>query len=52
LKLATLLPLGIFAAIGGGLVVALAVLWLIVGVRTLCGAWSGALFFAPCLRSD
>jgi tellurite resistance protein TehA-like permease len=51
LKLATLLPIPAFAAIGGGLVIALALIWLVVGARTLRGAWRGDLFVAPCLSS-
>ena len=31
------------------LVAALLVLWLIVGARTVRGAWRGDLFVAPCL---
>jgi C4-dicarboxylate transporter/malic acid transport protein len=49
LKLAALLPIAAFAILGGVLVAALAILWLIVGARTLSGAWRGALFVAPCL---
>jgi tellurite resistance protein TehA-like permease len=51
LKLATLLPIPAFAAIGSGLVIALALIWLVVGARTLRGAWRGDLFVAPCLNS-
>jgi tellurite resistance protein TehA-like permease len=35
--------------IGGALVVALAVLWISVSIRTLQGAWAGSLFHSPCL---
>ena len=52
LKLSTILPIPAFAAFGGVQVVALAVLWLIVGVRTARGAWSGDLFYSPCLVED
>ena len=51
LKLSTLLPLPAFAVIGGGLVVLLAIMWLVVGARTVRGAWRGDLFVAPCLKS-
>ena len=37
--------------IGGGLVVCLAVLWLIIAYRTLRGALNRSLFFSPCLLS-
>jgi C4-dicarboxylate transporter/malic acid transport protein len=50
LKLATILPLTAFAVLGGGLVIALALVWLVVGARTLRGAWRGDLFAAPCLQ--
>ncbi|MDB5460092.1 MAG: C4-dicarboxylate transporter [Caulobacteraceae bacterium] len=49
LKLATLLPIGAFAVFGAGLVIALAAMWLVVGARTLRGAWRGDLFVSPCL---
>jgi C4-dicarboxylate transporter/malic acid transport protein len=52
LKLATVLPLTAFAVFGGGLVIALALMWLVVGARTLQGAWRGDLFAAPCLQPD
>ena len=51
LKLSTLLPLAAFAIIGGGLVILLAIMWLVVGARTVRGAWRGDLFVAPCLKS-
>jgi C4-dicarboxylate transporter/malic acid transport protein len=52
LKLSTILPISAFAVFGGALVVALAALWLIVGARTVRGAWRGDLFFSPCLVAD
>jgi len=52
LRLSTILPIRAFALIGGGLVIALAVLWLIVATRTVLGAWRGDLFVAPCLTDD
>ncbi len=35
--------------LGGVLVVALSLLWLLVATRTVRGAWTGALFHSPCL---
>ena len=52
LKLAAVLHAPFFAAVGAVLVTALAAMWLVVGSRTLAGAWSGKLFFAPCLAQD
>ena len=52
LRLSSLLPIPALAIFGGALVVALAVLWAIVGARTVRGAWRGDLFVAPCLRED
>lgn len=49
LKLGTLLPIPAFNLFGMALVAALLVLWLIVGARTVRGAWRGDLFVAPCL---
>jgi len=49
LKLGTLLPIPAFNLFGMALVAALLVLWLIVGARTVRGAWRGDLFGAPCL---
>ncbi|MGO9672929.1 MAG: C4-dicarboxylate ABC transporter [Methylocella sp.] len=50
LALANATHLAFLSAIGGVLVAALATFWLIVAARTLAGAWSGALFAAPCLQ--
>ena len=50
LKLATVLPLAAFAVLGGGLVIALALMWLVVGARTLRGVWRGELFVPAGLR--
>ncbi len=50
LRLSTFLPIPAFAILGGGLVIALVGLWLIVGARTVRGAWRGDLFVAPCLK--
>ena len=52
LRLSTLLPIFAFAVLGGGLVIALTILWLIVGTRTVRGAWRGDLFVSPCLKED
>lgn len=49
LKLATVLHAPFFSAVGGVLVALLATMWLVVGSRTVAGAWSGKLFVAPCL---
>ncbi|NUT88187.1 TDT family transporter [Pseudomonas corrugata] len=49
LKLASLLGLGFFTLFGCLLVAMLVVLWLIVGWRTLSGAWHGELFVSPCI---
>jgi len=49
LKLGTLLPLNIITLFGTGLVVVLIIVWMIVAARTVCGAWRGNLFVAPCL---
>ncbi|WP_053145975.1 TDT family transporter [Pseudomonas sp. P97.38] len=49
LKLADLLELGFFDVFGCALVVLLALMWLIVGRRTVMGAWHGELFVSPCI---
>ncbi|WP_323155617.1 TDT family transporter [Pseudomonas alvandae] len=49
LKLASLLGLAFFSVFGCGLVALLVVMWLIVGWRTLVGAWHGELFVSPCI---
>jgi len=49
LKLAEVLHLGFFSLFGGVLVVMLVVMWLIVGRRTVLGAWHGELFVSPCI---
>jgi len=49
LRLATILPMPIFSFLGGGMVIILAGLWVIVGARTVLGAWRGDLFVSPCL---
>lgn len=52
LKLARLLPIPALTAAGQSLIAMLAVVWTIVAIRTIRGAWSGALFHAPCLTAD
>jgi C4-dicarboxylate transporter/malic acid transport protein len=49
LKLASTLNLTFFAGFGCLLVALLAVMWLIVGKRTVQGAWRGELFVSPCI---
>ncbi|WP_132033204.1 TDT family transporter [Aquabacter spiritensis] len=51
LALARITHFWFFSAVGGALIVLLAVFWTIVMARTLHGAWRGHLFFAPCLVS-
>ena len=52
LALARLTQLEVFAVIGGVLALSLAALWVMVAVRTVRGAWRGALFVAPCLQPE
>lgn len=49
LKLASILDLTFFSVFGTALVILLAAMWLIVGKRTVQGAWRGELFVAPCI---
>ncbi|WDH21252.1 TDT family transporter [Pseudomonas chlororaphis] len=49
LKLAATLNLTFFAVFGSLLVLALALMWLLVGTRTLQGAYRGELFVSPCI---
>ncbi|MCU0120791.1 TDT family transporter [Pseudomonas sp. B2M1-30] len=49
LKLASTLNLSFFSVTGCVLVALLAAMWLIVGKRTLQGAWRGELFVSPCI---
>ncbi|KQZ92293.1 TDT family transporter [Pseudomonas sp. Root562] len=49
LKLASTLHLMFFSVSGCALVALLAVMWLIVGTRTVQGAWRGELFVSPCI---
>ncbi|MGY2341761.1 TDT family transporter [Pseudomonas sp. SDO5532_S415] len=49
LKLASMLHLMFFSVFGCVLVALLAMMWLIVGKRTVLGAWRGELFVSPCI---
>ncbi|MCP1475259.1 C4-dicarboxylate transporter/malic acid transport protein [Pseudomonas sp. EB276 TE3739] len=49
LKLASILDLTFFSMFGTALVILLAAMWLIVGKRTVQGAWRGELFVSPCI---
>ena len=49
LALARETHLGVFAAIGGALVICLAAFWIVVAIRTVRGALDRSLFVAPCL---
>lgn len=49
LKLASVLSLTFFSVFGTALVILLAAMWLIVGKRTVQGAWRGELFASPCI---
>jgi len=49
LKLASTLNLTFFSLVGTALVMLLALMWLIVGKRTVQGAWRGELFVSPCI---
>jgi C4-dicarboxylate transporter/malic acid transport protein len=49
LALARMTQFQLFAIIGGGLVICLAIFWMIVAIRTFEGAWRRTLFVAPCL---
>ena len=44
--------IALFGQIGDALVALLSLLWCVVMLRTLLGAWRGDLFFAPCLLSN
>jgi len=52
LKLSHLLPIHALTTLGQSLSAGLAAIWLVVAVRTLHGAWTGALFHAPCLAAE
>ncbi|OAN63546.1 TDT family transporter [Sphingomonas sp. TDK1] len=48
-RLGTTLGLGFFGIYGTILTIALAAMWLVVGAKTLAGAWRGHLFVSPCI---
>ena len=50
LHLGKVLHLGFFEVVGCVLVIMLTLMWLVVGVRTVKGAWRGELFVSPCLE--
>jgi tellurite resistance protein TehA-like permease len=52
LTLANQTGLGFLSAIGGGLVLLLAALWVIIATRTVLGVWSRTLFVSPCIAAD
>ena len=49
LRLGQVLHLSFFDGVGCVLVLMLALMWLIVGTRTVKGAWRGELFVSPCI---
>jgi len=49
LKLATLVDIAFFKVFGAILVVALALMWGLVAVKTIAGSWKGTLFVSPCI---
>ena len=49
LRLGSVLHLTFFNIAGCVLVLALALMWLVVGKRTLVGAYRGELFVSPCI---
>ncbi len=51
LNLAAQTHLESLRVVGAGLVALLAAFWLVVSARTVLGAWTGKLFFSPCLMS-
>jgi C4-dicarboxylate transporter/malic acid transport protein len=52
LKLAAVLHLAFFAWLGTGLVLLLALMWLLVASKTAAGAYRGNLFYSPCIASN
>jgi hypothetical protein len=47
LRLSSIFPLSALASFGEGLVAALAAIWIVVAIRTCCGAYNGSLFVDP-----
>jgi C4-dicarboxylate transporter/malic acid transport protein len=50
-RLGAMLHLGFFGVMGSVLTIALATMWLLVGVKTVAGAWRGNLFVSPCIAT-
>jgi tellurite resistance protein TehA-like permease len=51
LRLSSIFPLPALTGFGEVLVVALAAIWVVVAIRTSCGAYNGSLFVDPSLES-
>ncbi len=50
LRLSSIFPLPLLAGLGEALVAALAAIWIVVAIRTSCGAYNGSLFVDPSLE--
>ena len=50
-RLGTTLHLALFGGVGAVLTAMLAAMWLLVGAKTLAGAWRGHLFVSPCIAT-
>ena len=50
-RLYSTLHLGLFGIAGTILTIALGTMWLVVGGKTLAGAWQGKLFVSPCIAT-
>jgi tellurite resistance protein TehA-like permease len=50
-RLGTTLHLAFFGVAGTVMTCALALMWLVVGGKTLAGAWKGHLFVSPCIAT-
>lgn len=48
-RLGTMLGLDFFGLVGTGLTMVLAAMWLLVGAKTVAGAWRGTLLVSPCI---
>ena len=51
LKLGTVLGVTAFSVFGTGLVIVLALMWMLVAARTIHGGWQGHLFVSPCIAT-
>lgn len=51
LKLGTVLGIAAFSIFGTGLVMVLALMWMLVAARTINGGWHGHLFVSPCIAA-